>query len=326
MITSVKRWKWGLAASMMLPIFSAVPSQAQDYPSRAIQLIAPSSAGGGFDVLGRIISDKWAAGLGQPVVIDVRPGANTVVGTSVVAGARPDGYTLVLASVAFSTNPVLKDSLPYKTPESFTPVALVAVTDNVLIANPKSGFKTVQDLIDAAQKDPGKIAFGSSGVGSGGHLSIELLKKKAGIDLRPIHYKGGGASTTALISGEVPVLVTALASAIPYIESGMAVPLAGTGTERSDLLPNVPTIAESGVSGYAVDGWYGILGPTGLPDDVVKKLYDTLSVTLADDEVKKKLSAAGFRVSLRDSAEFKRFISEDMEKWKSSIAGIKVPD
>lgn len=311
-------------AAVLLTALAAVCSQAADFPTRPVRIIVPSTPGGALDVLSRIISPKLMASWGQQVVVDNRPGAGGVIGTEIAAKATPDGYTLLVVATGFAANPFLYRKLPYETPKDFSPITILGLAPNVLVAPPSFPPRSVKELIALAKQKPGQINYASSGVGTGGHLSMALFKKMAGIDMTHVPYKGAGAAVAAVVAGQTQLLFTATGAAIPHIKSGRLKALAVTGAKRSPVLPDVPTVAESGLPGYEVDGWYSMLAPGRTPKAVVDRIYADVVDALKMPDVSAKIYSLGFEVGGMPPAKFGQYIQSELIKWGAVIkeAGI----
>jgi len=298
---------------------------AASYPARPIRIVVPSTPGGGNDLLGRTIAPRLTEAWRQQVVVDNRPGAGGIVGSEIVARATPDGHTLLIVATGYTVNPFLYARLPYDTLRDFAPVTLLASTTHVLVAHPSLPAKTIKELVALAKSRPGQLTYGHSGVGTGGHLSVELFKKMAGLDMVGVSYKGAGASTTAVLAGEVQMLFTQVAPAIPHVRVGRLRALATTSLKRSPQLPGVPTLHESGLAGYQVDAWAGLLAPGGTPPAVVAKVQREVARALHEPGVKSLLANRGFEPGGNTPAEFAAFVRAELKKWSKLIreAGIK---
>ncbi|MSP96594.1 MAG: tripartite tricarboxylate transporter substrate binding protein [Betaproteobacteria bacterium] len=298
---------------------------AAEYPVRPVRIVVPSTPGGALDLLARavgpVLMEKWK----QQIVIDNRAGAGGIIGTEIVAKAAPDGHTLVVVATGFVTNPFIYRNLPYSTPADFTPITILGTAPNVLVAHSSVAVPSVQGLISLAREKPGQLTYGSSGVGSGGHLAMELLQRMARVTLIHVPYKGAGAATGAIVAGQTQFLITATGAAIPHIRSNRLRALAITGTRRSEALPEVPTVAESGLPGYSVIGWYAILGPGGMPARLVTRIYDDLVAALRRPDIAAQIRALGFDYDAIPPAEFARFIAKELATWAPVIkeAGIR---
>ena len=260
------------AAVLALPLAHA---QAQSYPDRPIKLVVPFAPGGATDILGRLLATSLGERLGQPVVVENRPGAGTVVAGALVAKAPPDGYTLLLgASTTLTLNPVIRNPLPYDPLRSFTPLGLVADMGLVLVAHNETPARTLPELVALAKTDPDKLSYGSFGTGSSVHFGGEMLKTATGMRMVHVPFNGSSPSLTALMGGQVQVAVDTVVATTPLIKAGKIRPIAALGPQRLPLLPQVPTVAESGYPGFAMDTWFAFLAPAGLPAPIQKKLVD----------------------------------------------------
>lgn len=298
---------------------------AQSYPTRPIRMIVAYPPGGGTDIVGRMIAQKLSENLGQTVVVDNRGGATGNIGTELAARATPDGYTLLMGNVAPNAiNVSLFKKLPYDPVKDFAPVSLAAVTPNILVVQPSLPVKTVKDLIALAKSKPGTLNFPSAGIGSSSHLAGEMLKTMAGIDMVHVPYKGGGPALIALLSGQVQIMFATLPAAMPHVKSGKLRPVAVTTSRRSQALPELPTIAESGVPGYEAATWYGLLAPAGTPKAIVGRLHAEIVKILATD-TRQLLMAQGFEPAGSSPSEFASYIKTEIVKWAKVIkdAGIR---
>ena len=300
-------------------------SFAQTYAVRPIRMIVAYPPGGGTDIVGRMMGQRLGENLGQTVVVDNRGGATGNIGTEIAAHATADGYTLLMGNVAPNAiNVSLFKKLPFDPVKDFAPVSLVAVTPNILVVQPSSPVKTVKDLIALAKSKPGSLNFPSAGVGSSSHLAGEMLKSMAGIDMVHVPYKGGGPALVALLSGQVQLMFATLPAAMPHVKSGKLRPVAVTTSHRSQALPELPTIAESGVPGYEAATWYGLLAPAGTPKAIVDRLHAEIVKILATD-TRQRLAAQGFEPAGTTPAEFAGYIKSEIVKWGKVIkdAGIR---
>ncbi len=303
----------------------ATPAAADDYPTRSIRLIIPFPPGGSNDVVGRIIANQLGRKLGQAVFVDNRAGAGGVVGSDLAAKAAPDGYTLLVISIAHAVNPWLY-KLPYDPIKDFVPVAIIATGTNVLTVNPKLPVHSVKELVELAKQKPGFLNYGSAGIGSFQHLSGELFKLMAGVEIQHVPYKGGGPSMLAVIAGEDQVMFSSIVQTVPNIQAGQLRALATGGEQRSPILPDLPTISEAGVSGYVATNWWGIIAPTGTPQPIVDKLHAAVEEVLTSEDTKKYLDNEGAAPVPMSSADFGKFIVAETEKWGPVVkqAGMKV--
>lgn len=297
---------------------------AQTYPGRPVRLIVPSGAGGVTDILARILAERMRAPLGQQVVVDNRPGAGGIVGTDIVAKATPDGHTLLMAFPSHAVNPSLHRKLPYDSVKDFEPVTLVSRVSQVLLVHPSTPARTVKDLIALARTTPGQLNFGSVGKGSLGHLSAELFASRAGVELVHVAYKGAPQILTALLSGEVRIYFNVPISALSQIRSGKVRALGVSTSQRLAALPEVPTIAESGLPGYESTGWNGILAPAKTPPATIERLHREVFAVLNLPEVRTQLETQAIEPAGTAPATFARVLSEDVAKWAEVLrrAGI----
>lgn len=298
---------------------------AQTFPTKPIRFIVPSSAGGGNDYLARLFGAKITENWGQQVLVDLRPGAAGILGSEIVAKAPPDGHTILIVATGYGLNPSLYAKLPYDTIEDFARINLLAFSPNVLVVHPSLPVKSVKELIALAKSRPGDLNYASSGAGTGGHLSIELMKYMSKIDMAHIPYKGAGDATMAVVSGQVHMLMTAPGAAIPFIKAGRLRPLAVGSAKRVKALPQVPTMAEAALPGYEVDGFYGILAPGKTPRPIVDKLYAEFDRILKLPDVIQQLEAQGFDPVSYSPDKFTEHIKKEMQKWPPvfKAAGIK---
>jgi len=297
--------------------------EAQDYPSKPIRLIVPFPPGGSNDIVGRMIAAQLGERLGQSVVVDNRGGAGGTIGTDIAAKAAPDGYTLLLISVAHAFNPAMYKKLPYDPEKSFAPIGLVAAGPVALTVHPSVPAASVKELIALARARPGYLNYATAGVGSFQHLASELFKLQTGVNIVHIPYKGGGPAMMDTIAGQAQINMASLIQVIPHAKSGKLRLLATSGAKRSSLFPDVPTVAET-VPGYDATNWWGLVAPAGTPAAVVSRLHSELEGLLKSAETKKRLESEGADVVRMDPAQFGRFIAAEMVKWTKVVreAGI----
>ncbi len=307
-------------------LFSLIPfagALGQDYPTRPVRIVVPTGAGGITDILARIVAARLTDRLGQPVVIENRPGASGIVGTEAVARAAPDGHTLLMVFPSHPVNPSLKVSLPYDTVRDFAPITTVTTVSLVILAPPGLAARDVRELIALARRD--RLTYASVGAGSLGHLGAELFRSMAGIELTHVPYRSAPAAQTALIRGEVSLFFDPPITALPHIREGRLRALGVSTRERSRLLPDVATVDESGLPGYEVLGWNGILAPAATPAPIVTRLNREIVAILAEPEVLRQLAQQGADPAPSDPESFARRIREDIAKWADVIrnAGIQ---
>ena len=314
-----------LAAALMLVFIGAQCASAQSYPNRPIRLVVASSPGGASDILARTLAQKLAEELGQQVVVDNRGGASGVIGTGIVAKATPDGYTLLIIQPSLTINPSMIKELPYDATRDFTPVSLVVDAAQIVSVNAAVPARNLKELIALAKAKPGQLTFGSPGIGTSPHLTAELFKLQAGVDMPQVPFKGSGPAYVSLISGEISAMFATVLSQLPHIRTGKIRPLAVTLTKRVAAVPDVPTVAESALPGFETSQWFGILGPAGMPRPVVDRLYQALTRGSNSPEVKNRLQAQGVEVVNRKPEEFAAVIRREIVQWAKVIkaAGIK---
>jgi tripartite-type tricarboxylate transporter receptor subunit TctC len=298
--------------------FAWAAALAQAFPSKPVRIVVPFPPGGGADTLTRIMEPKLVAIWGQPVIVENRPGASGHIGADFVAKSVPDGTTLLMSSTA---------SLTEKNVDQFAPVSLVSASPYVVTANPKVAAANVRELIALAKASPGKLSFASSGTGAASHLSAELFKSMAGVDLLHVPYKGTGQAVTDLVAGHVNLMFAPAQTVMPYVREGRLRALALTGSKRSETLPDLPTVAESGLPGYEAVGWFGLLAPAATPQATVAKISADANRVLAEREVREKMLGLGADPSGDTPEEFARFIRDDQAKWSKLMkeAGITAP-
>ena len=298
---------------------------AQTYPARIVRIVVPFPPSGGTDIIARIFAPKLAEALGQPVVIDNRAGANGNVGTEIVARSAPDGYSLLLnGGGTLAINPSLYATLPYDSVRDFAPISLVVVQPHVLALHPSVSAKSVKELIALAQAQPGKLNYASSGIGSLAHLAGEIFTAMARVDMVHVPYKGAGPSLVDLLAGQVHIVFASSPSVMPYVKSGKLRALGVTSAKRVAALPELPTIAESGLPGYVVIGWYGLLAPAGTPANIINKLNRDLVSTLNQSEIRQKLVELGLEVETSTPLAFGDFIKAEIAKYAKVIRSANI--
>jgi len=301
-------------------------AHAEVYPSKPVRMIVAYPPGGGTDIVGRMVAQKLGEALGQPVVVENRGGASGNIGTELAARAVPDGYTVLMGNVAPNAiNVSLFRNLPYDPVADFAPVTLVASTPNILVVHPTTPARTVKEVIALAKAKPGALNFASAGVGSSSHLAGELFRILAGADIVHVPYKGAGPAMVDVLSGQVQLYFATMPAAMPHVKSGKLAPVAVTSARRSQALPGLPTIAESGVSGYEASTWYGLLAPARTPGAAVARLHQGVVKILADAAVREKLADQGFEPVGDSPGEFAAYIKSEIAKWGKVIrdAGIR---
>ena len=309
-------------AAVAAVVLAGATARAEDFPSRPIHFIVPAAAGGPTDVTTRLIAERMTATLGQPVLVEPRPGAGGNVGAEVVARARPDGYTILMATIGtHAVNQTLYKSLAFNPIKDFAPVSMVVQYPLVLVVNPDVPVKSVKDLIAYAKANPGKLNRASGGSGTSMHLSGELFVHQAGLDMPHVPYKGSAPALNDLIGGHVQVMFDSLLTAMPMVKAGKLRALAITGAKRSPAVPDLPTIAEAGLPGYSATGWIGVVAPANTPPAVIAKLNDAVVKALADPGVREKLTAQAVEPVGSTPAEFAAFIKAETAKWAIAVRG-----
>jgi tripartite-type tricarboxylate transporter receptor subunit TctC len=294
---------------------AAPPAHAQKYPERPIRMVVPFAPGGGTDIIGRIVGQGLSEALGQPVVIDNRGGAGSTLGTEIAAKSPADGYTLLFGNISLAFNATLYTRLRYDTLRDLAPVTLAAVQPNIMVIHPAIPARNLKEFIDLARANPGKYNYASAGTGSGTHLAAELLKLLTKIDIVHVPYKGTGPALTDLLGGQVNMMVSTFASALPHVKSGRMRALAVTTAKRSPATPDVPTLVEGGVPGFDYSTWYGLLAPAGTPKAVIDTLNAATHRVLRRDDIRQRLEQQGVDPVMNSPAEFTAYLKSETEKW-----------
>lgn len=308
---------WLLAVAFSLSL--AGVARADDYPSRPVRVIVPFSPGGAVDGPMRLIAQELGKRLGQPVVVENKPGAGATIGSDVVAKAPPDGYTLLLASQTNAISATLYSKLPFDPIGDFTPVTLIGREPGVVVVNPSVPARTLQEFIAYVKANPGKVDYASSGNGSGQHLFAAMLASRTGMKMNHVPYRGSGQATTDLLSGVVAMAIPGTAGMVGHIKAGKLRALAVTGVTRSPQLPDVPTVIESGVPGYEAYVWMGLLAPKGTPTAIVERLNREVIAVLGEDEVVRYMAGTGIEIVGSSSADFGRFFRAERDQWAKVI-------
>jgi tripartite-type tricarboxylate transporter receptor subunit TctC len=308
--TSILR---GVVIGLMLT--GAGVAQAQDWPTRTVSLIVPFAAGGTTDIVGRIIAQSLSQRLGQTVIVENVGGAGGNLGASNAAKAAPDGYTIFMATVAHTMAPGIYKKLSYNFEKDFDPITVVATVPNILVVNPSVPAKNVTELLAYMKANPGKVNYGSAGVGSTEHMSGEMFRSISGTDIVHVPYRGGAPMMADLVAGHIQMAIETSGSATSFMKGGTVRALAVSTGERSKLFPDLPTLAESGLKGYDVSTWYGFLVPKGTPEPIRKRLYDELAAILKDPVMVKRLNDLGAEPGGEPPAQFAAFIRAETDKW-----------
>jgi tripartite-type tricarboxylate transporter receptor subunit TctC len=300
-------------------VFAASPAGAQDYPTRPVKIIVPFAAGGPADVYARFIAQRLQDAMGQPFVVEDRPGAGSVTGTDAVAKSAPDGYTLLLMSNAQTVNESLIPNKPYALLRDFAPVAPINYSDLVLVVHPSVAANSLGDLIKLAKASPGKLNYASSGPGTPYHMAGELFKAMAGVDIVHVPYKGSSGARTDVLGGQVEMMFDAVTTMSEYAKAGKVRPLATTGKSRSTVLPNVPTLNEGGVAGYEAVIWLGVMTPKATPPAIVNRLNAEIRKIVSRSEVRDEWAKQGAVGMLMSPEEFARYVADDIVKWERIV-------
>ena len=309
----------------VVAVVGCLPSFAQEYPVKPIKIIVPFAAGGPADVYARFIAVRLTEAFGQPVVVEDRPGAGSIIGTDAVAKSAPDGYTLLMMSNTQTVNETLIPSKPYQLLRDFVPVAPINYSDLVLVVHPSVGANSVADLIRIAKASPGKLNYASSGPGTPYHMAGELFKAMAGVDIVHVPYKGSSGARTDVLGGQVQMMFDAVPTMSEHAKSGKVIAVATTGKTRSSVLPNVPTLSEAGVTGYETVIWLGLMAPKGTPRDIVNRLNAEITKIQNRPDVRQEWAGQGALAMVQTPDEFGKYLAEDIIKWERivKISGAK---
>ena len=298
---------------------------AEKYPARPIRLVAPFAPGGGTDISARILAEGLGPPLGQTVVVDNRPGAGSILGTDIVAKSNPDGYTLLLGNISMAFNAALYRKLPYDTLRDFIPISLVTDQPNILVAHPSLAAKSFKEFIALARAQPGKLTYGSAGLGAGTHLAMEMLMMSQRLDLVHVPYKGTGPALTALLGNQISVFFSTFASALPHVKADRLRAYAVTSAKRAPTLPDVSTVAESGVPGYEYSTWYGLLAPARTPRTIVDRLNQATVAVLNAQDYRSRLLAQGMEPVPSTSSHYSVYLKSETEKWTKVVRAANIP-
>jgi tripartite-type tricarboxylate transporter receptor subunit TctC len=310
--------------ALLLAVASGGAARAL-YPERTIRIVVPFAPGGGTDVVARTLAQEMAKDLGLSVIIENKPGAGTIIGTQAVAASAPDGYTLLMGTFSHAVNSSLSANLPYDPHRDFAPVAMIARSFNIVVVNPKSSLRSIADLIAAAKVNPDRLAYGTFGVGTSAHLAGELFKDMAKINLTAVPYKGAAPALTDLISGQIDVMFTTVASAASLVESGQLRAIAVTSAERSPAFPHLPTVSEAGVPGYTAESWYGLFAPAGNSAVIIDRLNKAAALAVQSEACKRLGANEGLVMVARPPEELDRYVRGEEARWRRVIqdAGIR---
>ena len=297
---------------------------AQDYPAKPVRILVSTAPGGMADTLGRLLASHLTQTMGQQFYVENRGGAGNIIGIDVVAKSPPDGYTLLVCAGTITINHIMYKKLPYDVQRDLTPITQLVSLPNVLVVHPSQPYQTLADFVAAAKAKPGQINFASAGVGSNLHLSMELLKAMAGIDVVHVPYKGVGPAMSDLLGGHVASMVSNVASAKPHIDNGKLRALGVTSRARAPALPGVPTIAEAGVKGYEVLNWFGMFAPAGTPTPIITRMHAEAKALLTSPEMKKRLASEGAEPINSTPSDFTAFVKSEMQQWSEVGKAAKI--
>src|SRR5438552_7184044 len=318
-------WARGLMIAIALACVVAPAGSEENYPNRPVKIIAPQAPGGGVDFVARTIADRLSIAMGQPFVIDNQAGAGGAIATQMTARAKPDGYTLMVGYVAtHATNPAVKKNLGYDAVKDFTPIAMIGGTPNLLVVTRAVPVNTLQEFVVYAKANPGKVDYGTSGVGTLNHLVMEQFKRASGVPSMAVPYRSIGQAFTDAMGGQIQVIFPGLAAALPHVRSGAFKPLAVTGDKRHPLLRNVPTFKESGYEGFDGLTWYGIVGPAKLPQAITRKLNEEINKVLASSELRDKFNAEALTVMPMTPSQFGKYIADEIAHWTAVARASKI--
>lgn len=312
------------SAFLAVALLAATHAPAQTYPTHPVRVLVPFAAGGTVDLVARLVGAKLGEDLGQPFLIENKSGAGGTIAATALAKSLGDGYTLMTMHQGLAFNASLYSDLPYDTLRDLAPIANIGSTPNALVVTNTLPVKTMQEFLAYARAKPGGIAYGSGGIGSAGHLSVELLQSLTGTKFTHVPYKGSGPAITDLISGQIQAMLLTMPAVMPYVKSGKVRAIATSGARRSPALPDLPTIAEAGVPGYEYTPWYGMFGPGTLPKELTGRLNSAVNEALADAGVRDKLAQQGLEVHAMTSEQFTEIVHADVARWAKIIRDIGV--
>jgi len=315
---SIRSWTFAALAAL------AFSASAQEWPTKPVTVLVPFAAGGTVDIVARTLTQKLGPELGQNFIVDNRGGAGGSIATTAMVRSAPDGHTLLFHHMGLVFNAALYDKLPFDTQRDVIPVAYVGATPNVLVVNNAMPVTSVKEFIAAAKAKPGAINYGSGGIGSAGHLPMELLQSIAQISLVHIPYKGSGPAIADLLGGQIQTMLLTIPAVMPYVSSGKLRAIATSGRKRSPALPDLPTLEESGLAGFEYSPWYGVFAPAGTPAPVLQKIHAAINKVLADPEIRDKLGKQGLEVQAMSREEFAAVVQADTPKWAKVIRALGI--
>lgn len=311
----VRRWGW--AALVLVSLAGA--AQAQGWPNRPIRMIVPYTPGGYTDYMARTVSQQVEKALGQPIVIENKPGANSVIGADAVAKAAPDGYTFGTVIAAHAANATLNPRLPYDVLKDFSYVSLLSVAPLMMVAHPSLPANNIQELIALAKQKPGELNFASSGIGAAAHLTMEMFKSRVGVNLVHVPYRGTAPALQDILAGRINVMFDTVGAFTSHVAAGTLKPLAVTAKERMPAAPNVPTMVESGVPGFVSGTWAGVIAPAGVPKDIVERMSSAIQKALREPAMKEQLAKLGYEAVGNTPEEFSAFVRQEVAQWGKVI-------
>jgi tripartite-type tricarboxylate transporter receptor subunit TctC len=314
----------GFTAALLGLGLAAGGAGAQSYPSRPVRIVVPSPPGGGTDIVARVLAQYFSSTMGQQFFVENKPGAGNMIGIESAARAAPDGYTLLFVPSTLALNSVMYKKVSYDPVRDFAPITLAAAANNVLVVNPAVPAKTLVEFVALAKQKPGQLTYGTPGIGTSPHMSMELLKSLAGIDLQHIPYRGTAPAMTDVISGQISAMFSNALTAKPQIETGAIRALGVSGRKRSAALPDIPPIAEAGVPSYEATQWYGLVAPAGTPADILARLHAEATAALKTRDMQEKLAGDGAEPVGTTPAEFAAHIKTELEKWAAVARAAKI--
>ena len=314
-----------LAATSTLALAMAAPAMAQNYPDRPVRIVQGFAAGGNADTISRLVGNEMSKTLGQPVVVEAQTGAGGTIASGAVSRAKPDGYTLLMATGGHAVAGAVYNSPPYHAADDFDMISTITYFPFLIVVREDSPYKNLDELLREARSKPGDVTYGTAGVGTTHHLGGELLSKMAGVDMLHIPYRGDAASVTALIGGEVPFIIAPPTAVMPNITGGRLRAIATTGAERWSGMPELPTVAEQGVPGYEVTSWAGLMAPKGLPEPVVAKLNGAVLEALKEPAVRQRLADMGGEARGSTPEEMKAMVASELAKWTQVVKDASIP-
>jgi len=317
------RWPWRVV--LIALVFGEAEAWAQNYPIKPVRIVVPFAAGGAVDALARVIGAKLQDSFGQPVIVENRAGAGGVTGADLVAKSPPDGYTILQNTNGQAISPAIYRSLPFDTLKDFIPVTQLVTTSTVLVANPKLPAKNVKELIALAKANPGKLNYGMTGVGNSLHLTMEMLKRAAAIDIQAIPYRGDALLNPALIAGEIDVAIVPIGTIVPLIEGGRLRALAVVSAKRSAVLPDVPTVSEDAIPGFEAAGWQGYFLPAGTPREITARIQRETAAAIALPDTQTRIKAMGNEPVASTPAEFDGKFRADVERFQQIVREAGIP-